>query len=225
MKRHQVAGGAAVPLLLLISCLSVLSAHKRDYFIRVQASIASATAALSAPCPPLCVYLSLSPSPLLPLSLAFSLLPVPGPQTAWLNTQANVSLFKETQVVDTLAMGQAKKMKSYCGALWLHLASTSVNPHYGGPTWTKSLPTRRTEIWARSPTLPPQKNPLIPRRDPFLFHFINQGRRGRGSSFGVEKLMLALAPIVKVPFLGASVHTAHLQQEQQKPGAHLNAQN
>lgn len=35
-----------------------------------------------------------------------SLLPAPGPQTAWLNTQANVSLFKETQVVDMLAIGQ-----------------------------------------------------------------------------------------------------------------------
>lgn len=45
---------------------------------------------------------SLSPSPF----LSFSLLAAPGPQTAWLNTQANVSLFKETQVVDMLAIGQ-----------------------------------------------------------------------------------------------------------------------
>lgn len=46
------------------------------------------------------IFLSLSPL------RSFSVLPAPGPQTAWLNTQANVSLFKETQVVDMLAMGQ-----------------------------------------------------------------------------------------------------------------------
>lgn len=53
------------------------------------------------------ISVSLSVSFSLSISLlSFSLLPVPGPQTAWLNTQANVSLFKETQVVDVLAIGQ-----------------------------------------------------------------------------------------------------------------------
>lgn len=70
MKQRQVAGGgAAIPLLLLISVCLCCQPHKRDYFIRVQASIASATAALFAPCPPLCVYLSISISSSPSLSL------------------------------------------------------------------------------------------------------------------------------------------------------------
>lgn len=52
------------------------------------------------------LFHSLPPSLHLSLHLFFPLLPAPRPQTAWLNTQANVSLFKETQVVDILAMGQ-----------------------------------------------------------------------------------------------------------------------
>lgn len=101
MKQAQVAGGA--PFCCCCCCcsslrLSILSAHELDYFIRVQASIASATA----------VFLTFSALLFTSLSLVLSrsLLPAPGPQTAWLNTQANVSLFKETQVVDMLAAGQ-----------------------------------------------------------------------------------------------------------------------
>lgn len=102
MKQLQVARGLLFCCCCSSLCLSVLSAHKLDYFIRVQASIASATAVFFTLCPPLYIYLSRSVSPL----LSYSLLPAPGPQTAWLNTQANVSLFKETQVVDMLAMSQ-----------------------------------------------------------------------------------------------------------------------
>lgn len=109
-----------------------------------------------------------------------------------------MSLFKETQVVDTLAMGQGKKNEELLWSVVAALRADLAEPIlWGPPLGPESLPTRQTEIWALSPTLPPQKSPLIPRRDPFLFHFINQGRRGRGSSFGVEKLMLALAPVVK----------------------------
>ena len=104
MKQVEVARGLLFCCRCSSLCLSVLSAHKLDYFIRVQASIASATAVFSTLCPPLYIYLSINLS-LSPL-LSFSLLPAPGPQTAWLNTQANVSLFKETQVVDMLATGQ-----------------------------------------------------------------------------------------------------------------------
>lgn len=110
MKQLQVARGLPFGCCCSSLCLSVLSACKLDYFIRVQASIAFATAVFFTLCPPLYIYLSISPclSPYLSLSrlLSFSLLPAPGPQTAWLNTQANVSLFKETQVVDMLALGQ-----------------------------------------------------------------------------------------------------------------------
>lgn len=98
MKPHLVTRG-----LLFCCCgwsLPVLSAHKRDYFIRVQASIGSVTAVFFTLCP---LLLHLSLHLFFPRSLC-SL--HPRPQTAWLNTQANVSLFKETQVVDMLAMGQ-----------------------------------------------------------------------------------------------------------------------
>lgn len=84
-----------------------------------------------------------------------------------------MSLFKETQVVDILAMGQDQNEE----LLWSVVAALHVDlgkPILWGPIWAKTLPTRQTEIWALSPTLPPLKNPLIPRRDPFLFHFINQ---------------------------------------------------
>lgn len=64
MKQHQVARG----LLFLLFCLSVLSAHKLDYFIRVQASIASATAVFFILCPLLYVNLSISISSFLFLS-------------------------------------------------------------------------------------------------------------------------------------------------------------
>lgn len=103
-KTRSLGGCCAVAFVHL--CPSVLSAHKLDYFIRVQASIASATAVLFTLCPPLYIYLSISFYISHSSPLFGSLLPTPGPQTAWLNTQANVSLFKETQVVDMLAMGQ-----------------------------------------------------------------------------------------------------------------------
>lgn len=131
MKQHQVAGGE--PLFrCCCSSLSVCPVSPTNGIISSEFK-----PLLPLPLQPfllpalLFTSISLSPSPLPSLSL--SLLPAPGPQTAWLNTQANVSLFKETQVVDTLAMGHGKKMKSYCGALWLHFAPTSLNPYYGGP--------------------------------------------------------------------------------------------
>lgn len=70
----------------------------------------------------------------------------------------------------------------------------------------------------------PSEKPTNTTQGPIFISLHKSGRRGRGSSFGVEKLMLALAPVVKF-LLSASVYTVHLQQEQQKPGAHLNGQN
>lgn len=65
---YETTSGRQGASVLLISCLSVLSAHKRDYFIRVQASIASATAVFFTLCPPLYIYLSISISSSLFLS-------------------------------------------------------------------------------------------------------------------------------------------------------------
>lgn len=78
---------------------------------------------------------SLSTSPL----HSFALLPSPGPQRAWLNTQANVSLFKETQVVDTLAIFQDQNEEllwSVVAVLHVDLSKTILR----GPTWAKTFP-------------------------------------------------------------------------------------
>lgn len=98
MEPHQVTGG-----LLLCCCgwsLPLLSARTNWIIsseLKLLLPLSLQSFSLSAP-----FFTSISPS-LLP---SFTLLPAPRPQTAWLNTQANVSLFKETQVVDMLAMGQ-----------------------------------------------------------------------------------------------------------------------
>lgn len=125
MKRHQVAGGE-----LLFRCCC--SSHVCLYCQPTNGIISSEfKPLLPLPLQPsllpalLFTSISLSPSPLPSLSRCFSLLPAPGPQTAWLNTQANVSLFKETQVVDTLAMGQGKKKNEEL--LWSVVAALGVD--------------------------------------------------------------------------------------------------
>lgn len=75
MKQLQVAMGLPFGCSCSSLCLPVLSARKLDYFIRVQASIASATAVFFTLCPPLYIYLSISPylSPYLSLLSSLSL--------------------------------------------------------------------------------------------------------------------------------------------------------
>lgn len=108
MKQLQVATRLLFCNYCSSLCLSVLSVQHAELFHQ-SSSLYCLCHCSPFQSLPSTLHLSLPPSLSVSLSISRStlpLLPAEGPQTAWLNTQANVSLFKETQVVDMLAMGQ-----------------------------------------------------------------------------------------------------------------------
>ncbi len=215
-KQLQVAGGAAVLLLLLIS-LSVCSVSSQTGLFHQSSSLYCLCHCSLFHSLPSSLHLSLSLSPShspLSLSLAVSLsLSAPSARTS------NSMVKYPGQCVALQRDSGSRYAGKGPGSKWRviveHCGCTSRGPqsnHIKGPHLGQNLPQGIWNMGPKSHFSPSNKNPLIPRRDPFLFHFINQASRTRKFIWR-RRAYVSFSPCRKVPSLCTSAYAVHPQRK------------